>query len=459
MLITVFIDNLPTKYRGTAVWMPKEDVSENTSVVLTIIKYHWIITLGTVILRPQGRNLPNKRGNTMNSKIVAILMAVIMAAAALVVSIPGASDAEEGTLDDPYYIIGSPALPATLYQSGDGLKARMDFNEAAYTVDSIKFSYIYDGRTGSITVGTEKTVASNSVKLLITEVDTGIYEVQVKYNKEASANIIIKVSITTSYGGEELTLDYYYGVNVRGIATGHEDDGKYQIAVDPVTKKSGEEYLEVFKGAVPVFAVWVYDPQDSTKAPIKDTYNFYASGLPAGLAVRVNTDIELDCEFVITGKVIHSIKVDEGKDYASYPVVINAADANGNILTREVELRVFPSEVEFEFEVETEDGTETYDEDVTKIIKAGSSISVIPLNTTGGLNTNVDVFYTGPDGDQVPMEVVDGKYTYESNEDDSGVIEIIMKNTVGNVTVQHKVTALIVGSIVHSGLDPVVTSS
>ena len=34
-----------------------------------------------------------------------------------------------------------------------------------------------------------------------------------------------------------------------------------------------------------------------------------------------------------------------------------------------------------------------------------------------------------------------------------------MQNTVGGTTVQHKVTTLIVGNVVHSGLDPVVTSS
>ncbi len=396
----------------------------------------------------------------MNSKIVAVLMAIIMAAAALIVAAPGAG-AEEGDETDPYYVIGSHSAPAALYQDDtDGLKARLDFNQVAYTLSgNVKFSYTFDGTYHNLTIGRETGVNSGGAKLTIAATETpGIYELTLKYaSQEKTTDLTIKVELTAQYKDKTTTLEYYYGANVRTISSASGDAGKNQIAVDPVTTEGSAEYLKVVKGEVPVFKLWVYNPQDANKKAILDTYNFYASGLPAGLAVKV--DIATDHEFIITGKVIHSIKADEGKTYATYPVIINAADANGNILTKEVTLRVYLNDVEFTFDVETEDGTSTEDGDVTKIIKAGTDVSGTPRSSDGSLNENVEVFYTGPDGTQVPIALKDGKYTYESEPDDSGVVEIIMKNTVGDITVQHKVTTLIVGSIVHSGLDPVVTSS
>ncbi len=403
----------------------------------------------------------------MNTKLVAILMSIIMAVAALVIAVPGASDAGEGDKTDPYYIIGTPSNPAILYQSDtDGLKARMDFNQAAYTLSgNPTFKYSINGTSyNNITVGTETNVNSGGAKVTIDSTsDAGIYELTMKYNnREKTTNLRIEVTLTAEYADKELDLQYYYGANVRSVSSSSGDAGKNQIAADPILKDTtttpNVEYLKVVKGEVPFIKLWVYNPQDSNKTPIMDTYNFYASGLPEGLAVKV--DIATDHEFVITGKVIHSIKADEGKSYASYPIVINAADANGNILTKNFTLRVYLSDVEFFFDVETEDGTDTgEEEDVTKIIKAGTAISVTPRSSDGSLNTNVKVFYTGPNGTQIPISLVGGKYTYTSGPNDSGVVEIIMKNTVGDITVQHKVTTLIVGSIVHSGLDPVVTSS
>ena len=396
----------------------------------------------------------------MNSKLVAILMAIIMSVAALIISAPTAG-AEEGDADHPYYLIGSEKASAALYQSdSDGLKARMGFNQAAYTLSgSVKFSYSTGGAYQNIAIGSQTSVNSGGALVTISSTsDSGVYEFTLKYAaQEKTTKLTIKVEITAEYKTKTTTLDYYYGANVRSIASGHEDTGKDQIAVDPVSKEGSAEYLKVVKGEVPVFKLWAYNPQDSTRAAILNTYNFYASGLPAGLAVKV--DVAADHEFVITGKVIHDIKADEGKNYKSYAVTINAADANGNILSKNITLRVYLNDVEFSYVVETEDGSETEEDDVTKIIKAGTSISVKPEKSDGSLNPNVKVFYTGPDGTQVPISLVGGKYTYTSGPDDSGVVEIIMKNTVGDVTVQHKVTTLIVGSIVHSGLDPVVTSS
>jgi hypothetical protein len=397
-----------------------------------------------------GREAPNgqTRRIPMNTKIMAVLMALIMTAAALIASVPGAG-AEEGDADDPYYLIGSASAPAALYQSdSDGLTARMDFNETAYTIKSLKFSYSVGSTYQNITVGQETSVNSGDVLVTISSTsDPGVYKLALKYGThEKSTNLIIKVDITTSYkGSKDLTLSYYYGANVRTIASGHEDTGKDKIAVEEL--ESGKTYLKVTKDENYKTKLWVYNPQDRNKTPIMDTYNFYATGLPDGLAIKA--DVAADHEFVIAGKVIHNIKADEGKEYKECDVTIYAADINGNILEpKEVKLRVYLSELEFSYEVITEDGTETFDEDVTVVIKAGTTITVVPSND------NVTVI--GPDAGEWDAET----NTYTSSADESGVIEIIMINEdASGAKVQHKVTALIVGEIVHSGLDPVVTSA
>ncbi len=412
----------------------------------------------------------------MNQKILAIVMALIMAAAALALSIPAKSDGTEGDLDDPMYLVGNADGPALIYEKDKNGNVnppksfKIDFNQAAYSIkDGVTLSITdMDGKNPvPVTLGTQFNYGNVTLKFT-KEAEDGIYTADIGYLSPGITKMLIKVSFTTYFVDKDLDLDYFYGVHVRSVA-GNQDDGnvgndKITVEGDNVIYKGDQiDYLKVLKGTVPVFILKAYDPTagDDKKA-IMNTYQFYASNLPAGLAVKVDkTD---DHEFVITGKAEHSIPM--GPDgYALYKVVINAADANGNMLTPlEVDLRLYISEVDFSFDVTTvgDDGkerTETLYEDTNKVIKAGTSISVKPRNADGSLNDNVYVFYTGSDGKQVPLDLVDGQYVYPSKETDSGVVEIIMQNTVGGTTVQHKVTTLIVGNVVHSGLDPVVTSS
>lgn len=421
----------------------------------------------------------------MNHKLTAFAMAFIMIAAAVAIAAPSGSEASEGDLNDPYYLIGNADGPALMYEKNSkGVKnppveVKIDFNQAAYSVldDTVKLSITDASGKNPVPVTLGEQISYGHVKVKVVQGgESGVYNVSFAYVSPGITKLLLKVDFSTYFVDKTLDLSYYYGAHMRCIS-GNQSDGN--VGNDKITvegkegvdifynKGSGEiDYLKVLKGTVPEFALKAYDPTSSTGRPetaIMNTYYFYASGLPSGLAVKV--DKTADHEFVISGKVDHSLSVDPVKGYVPYKVTINAADANGNMLTPlEVELRLYISDIDFSFDVVTEDGdgkeiTETFNEDVNKVIKAGTSIAVKPRNADGSLDRDVAVFYTGADGTPKELNFRDGKYYYDSEVTDSGVIEIVMKNTVGGTTIQHKVTALIVGSVVHSGLDPVVTSS
>ncbi|MBO4797424.1 MAG: hypothetical protein J5494_01430, partial [Candidatus Methanomethylophilaceae archaeon] len=208
---------------------------------------------------------------------------------------------------------------------------------------------------------------------------------------------------------------------------------------------------------------------------VPGTYSFYASGLPSGLGVRVvNGD---GYEFAITGKAEYNIDIDEELGYALYPLTITAVDLDGNILEPPVNinLRVYYSESDFSYEVVELDpsGEEIPDQDHTpvhgdssKIIKGGDSIQIKTLKTDGetsnpGVKAYVQII--DDEGKAVEKELdkdKDGNYVYGSEADDSGVVEIYLKGpAVGSTQITHKLTVLVVGEVVHSGLDPRVTSS
>ena len=104
--------------------------------------------------------------------------------------------------------------------------------------------------------------------------------------------------------------------------------------------------------------------------------------------------------------------------------------------------------------------------DSSKIVKGGDSIQIKTLKTDGETsNPDVKAYVQtiNDEGKAVEKELdkdKNGNYVYSSEADDSGVVEIYLKGpAVGSTQITHKLTVLVVGEVVHSGLDPRVTSS
>ncbi len=401
----------------------------------------------------------------MNGKILAVFMSLIMVASAVAICVPATSEATEtGTADNPYYIVGNSVTPAVLHK-GSPFNAKIDFNEAAYDLDGdVAFKVSFnDGDYSAIKLGKAVNNTSGSYKVTISETSSvGVYDVKFEFVKsmETAVKTMIEIDLTTIFNGETLTLNYYYAANI-STNDSASDNGVITLeSLDTDTAQINGDVVSVYKGLIPEIDV---ELSYNSKVVDKSLYSVYASGLPAGLSVKVNTT-DGKANWIITGKADSSIVIDEDKGYNDYAVVINTVDNGGNINTKSVTFRLYPSAIEFSYGIVNDDGdVETYNEDTTRVIKAGESIELKTLDPTGKSNVNVSKVYYTANGEmeQLQYDSSTKSYTYTSDSDDTGVIEIVMENEdeSGVYKVQHKVTVLIVGEIVHSGLNPVVTSS
>ncbi len=401
----------------------------------------------------------------MNGKILAVFMSLIMVASAAALCVPATSEATEtGTADNPYYIVGNSVAPAVLHK-GNSFTPTIDFNEAAYDLDGdVKFKVSFNGGDYSdITLGkaVKNTLGSYSVTITDTS-NVGVYKVEFKFlkNNDTAVKTMIEIDLTTIFNGETLTLNYYYAANISTSSTAGDGGEIVLTNLDETTARMEGDIVKVYKGLIPEVDVKLtYDGKDVDKS----LYSVYASGLPAGLSVKVNTT-DGKANWIITGKADSSIVIDETKGYNEYPVTINTVDNGGNINTKNVTFWLYPSDVEFSYGIVDDDGNvEVKNEDTTMVIKAGESIDLKTLDPTGSNPVNVSKVYYTADGEMKDLtyDSTTKTYTYTSDSDDTGVIEIVMENQDEGktYTVQHKVTVLIVGEIVHSGLNPVVTSS
>ncbi len=401
----------------------------------------------------------------MNGKIAAVFMSLIMVVSAVALCVPATSEATEtGSADNPYYIVGNSVTPAVLHK-GTPFTAKIDFNEAAYDLDEdVAFKVSFnDGDYSAITLGKAVKNTSGSYKVTIEETSSvGVYDVKFEFVKslETAVKTVIEIDLTTIFNGETLTLNYYYAANI-STNDSASDSGVITLeSLDDSTAQIKDDIVSVYKGLIPEIDV---ELSYNSKVVDKSLYSVYASGLPAGLSVKVNTT-DGKANWIITGKVDSSIAIDAEKGYNDYAVVINTVDNGGNINTKSVTFRLYPSAIEFSYGIVNDDGdVETYDEDTTRVIKAGESIELKTLDPTGSSNVTVSKVYYTANGEMEELQYDSSSksYTYTSDSDDTGVIEIVMENEdeSGVYKVQHKVTVLIVGEIVHSGLNPVVTSS
>ncbi len=401
----------------------------------------------------------------MNGKIAAVFMSLIMVVSAVALCVPATSEASEtGSADNPYYIVGNSVTPAVLHK-GTPFNAKIDFNEAAYDLDGdVAFKVSFNGGDYSaITLGKAVKNTLGSYKVTISETSSvGVYDVKFEFVSEVDAAVktMIEIDLTTIFNGETLTLNYYYAAN---ISTSSSASNKGVITLESLDTNTAQlegDIVKVYKGLIPKIDV---ELSYNSKVVDKSLYSVYASGLPAGLSVKVNTT-DGKADWIITGKADSSIVIDEEKGYNDYAVVINTVDNGGNINTKSVTFRLYPSAIEFNYGIVDEDGNvEVHNEDVTKVIKAGESIDLRTLDPTGTQSVTVTKVYYTSDGEmkEISYDSSTGNYTYTSDADDTGVIEIVMENEDQSrvYKVQHKVTVLVVGEIVHSGLNPVVTSS
>ncbi len=430
----------------------------------------------------------------MNGKILAVFMALVMVGAAVAVCVPATSDATEtGTESNPYYLKGNATQPAILQKGNKTLEASIDFNEAAYDLaeaKGISFALSFNDKTKTVKnveLGTEYENKVYGITITKDASHVGIYKVTFALNDTVNSSYIgkavetkIKIDLTTAFNGVELTLNYYYAANIISYDSGESGGGggggddptdltyrinltsdNTDITTKEVSGKNVPDIVKVLKGVIPEVNV---DLLYNEKALSKDTYTVYASGLPGGLSVKVSP-VNGVPSWVITGKVDSSIEIDSKTGYFEKLVTIHAVDNSGNITTlKDVKFRVYSSGAEFDYKIINEDPdnpdppistTTVSGKDYTQVIMAGTSVKIQPMSPDNGDAKKVAKVYS--DKGEIPL--VDGYYVYESEETDNGVVEIIMENSDGTYTVQHKVTVLVVGEIVHAGLNPVVTSS
>ncbi|MBR7005510.1 MAG: hypothetical protein IKH98_01070 [Candidatus Methanomethylophilaceae archaeon] len=403
----------------------------------------------------------------MKEKVLAALMSTIMVMAALAVIVP--VQAENPT--PATVLIHDPAGENTALAIGIGntITTKIDFNYKAYDAIKVGTTDYVNAKIGNsslITNGVGTTVNLTDIKVTAAATsDPSIYTLTVEGAAETASDaatmrlITLTVRDTVTFVGSNpaitdyVDLEYIYGINVK---VGSADAPTVIVKEGTTTHTGSGDSFTFYKG------------QDYGNAFAKvkigsteyesDKYDFYATGLPSGIYMKSTGEI--------AGKLSSDVPVSEsGTDPTKFTVyAVNKASVSKTILKCEFVYTVdIDTSDAFTYQiVGNDDNPVSYSIVGYTAIKNtdGLTIKVFKANSQAIPSANYSKYKMTYYAAAIPTTVTgltDGAFTIAANTfaNDTGIVQINITDGKYNATIH----VMVVGPLVHSGLDPAVQSA
>jgi len=464
----------------------------------------------------------------MNTKLLAIVMAAVMVMSAVVIGISNPSTGEDSNEKrigadpaNPVWIIGSKngyylvekektiVVPPMNGAAASKVYPEININDSAFDSPTVEISVAkvasFPDADEELTYTTiykdvygktpEKTQYTNEEGLLTIDIDLtaapadGKYPVKVTTiaaaNPETAYYYIFDVSVTRTGGGlndspfEDKEQHIFYAAYIKvtdspilpdepGTENGRHIvlSGVDDAATDAVEKRNtfvgvDEDTIIITQDAV--VDNYVFMQLTDNEYNWTD-YDFYAAGLPLGIAMKIDGEI--------SGKVASSVSTNtEPKDFTVYAV--DKSTGHG-VYSATFKYKVLPADNSFNYtlpEVDPETGdvvdvTYAWNHPGYMVVKNDEEFGTTVTNADGSEVTAADgikVYLTLDDNKVQDVESIDGA-TFEA-----GVLKVdetVLNDYTGIVQVQivkgdyvAVIHVLVVGPVVHSGLMPTVTAN
>lgn len=431
----------------------------------------------------------------MNGKMKAVVMALVMVSAAAIVIVtpfsadamtPSITDRVTGKVVEPKYIVGSDIVTYKLYtdeipSSGTatyGVDGKIEFNKSAFSA-SATVSWSYYLITGSepesgSTLVDFTTWDTSTPDVLVGKVKINLsgaepYVVTFHQGSDSgTSKILIRVSVAdTAPRSVALPTQYYYwAANIQVINNSANtitltDDGGTSSLQSPIDSKTWYSANFNYETNVSIFV-----KSGATVDGV--SYKYYATNLPAGLSLRMET-ASTGLIGVIGGKISESVSTsdyDADKTYGT--ATIYQVSSSGVVKTQELRWTI-GAKVINSFTI-----TATY----PSVTSEGTTGTQSPVINNGGYvavsqTDSLSIAVAAPTGTSLIVEDIkviandevvaasDGKYVLPTS--GTGSYKVVVTATVqnGNATptsVMKTFTVYVVGSVVDSDLDPAVTN-
>ena len=414
----------------------------------------------------------------MNTKLSAVIMASVMLVVAFAAALTPSteSDAAIGTIDNPQYIIGTESV--AYYLSGDSVTTKVSMNAKAF--DGPTFTaQAYRYSTSEFTVNTETGVPNGTIVTdgnfqFTADNISGNHTIQ--FIKDSTSFtpgwFLIEVTLedkvtnfnpyTTTTGTidyKPVTLKYYYAANIETTETTLK-----VVLVDASNNELTEtnDANEVVKKNL----VFKKDKDyTGTFAKVKigndylgaDEYDFYESNLPDGIDMKSNGEI--------AGKIISSAALSKNNEFTVYAINKNTGKT---ILSDVFKYDVAESDNSDYFKYKIGDSdAKLYSVVGYSAIKNTDKLTVTILDVEGEPITETTGFTAAYSADgstltSITPAVVSGNLTVTlpAMSEYTGIVQLQITKTIsGGSAYTAVIHVMLVGPLVHSGLEPTVTSA
>ena len=449
----------------------------------------------------------------MNNKLIAILMAAVMMIAAMVIGTSNSAQGDEAgdSPTNPVWLVGSengyylvkegdtiayPAKDAT----STPIYPQININESAFdnAVVSIGVAQLADIKvvqdTEFVTLFGADAADDDgidAVDITITKDKDGKYSVQIEAveaeDEPVAYYYLFQVSVTRTGGNfADLTQPIYYAAYIKvldenTVINGDDPDSRSVFLSNVGDDRStyipynngntdadaDTTYLKIVQDEVVDAYVFVQLVADSTGGAadgeyIWADYDFYAVGLPLGVAMKLDGEI--------SGKVAASVSTNSTpKDFTVFAVDKNSGHG---IYSGEFKYCVLPADDSFQYIIDDENADEpvsySWATPGYKVVKNDEEFTVTVQNPDGTAATDdISVWISLDDNDLKNIDEVEGA-TFEDGvitigdkvlNDYTGIIQIQIVKATDTANYTAIIHVLVVGPVVHSGLMPAVTSN
>lgn len=376
----------------------------------------------------------------MNSKTIAIAMAAIMAMtafAAIGIFDGGSADAADANSNGQKTIMGSAEKPYALSVNKE-VNAKIKYNYNAFTSDAaVAFSYAYTmdnaKGNGTIEAGVTTATAINGIDVKISG-GNGSYTVnftgkEVK-SLTACTEIDFVLSVTDKVTANGSTVD---------MPTQTYTFTAYIIVVDDTSKTiklTDFDGTFAYETAYSITASVV----DTTSAPQTLTgYKFYATGLPSGLSMTV--------EGIIGGTLNGTGNIGNGS------FTVYAVSVSGHVVSKTFDYTI-TEHVNRDFTIKNHDSPNDTKDYAT--LRVGETLI---LDITPSSSYTLENLQASCSGGNANAAISGNEGTVTAIFDGTGTSVITISADVGGAKVVKTFTVYVVGQIVSTDLDPVVSSS
>ena len=380
----------------------------------------------------------------MKEKIVATLMASIMVVVALAAFVAPAQAADPpaiGTIDNPQYVIGSADEPYVI--GADGVTTELSMNAKAFDGPAFTGKF-YRNSSSSMSTNGETTTGC----VFTPDNTDGVHTVE--FTSDADEGYyLIEVKLTDTIGtpyNSSVDLYYYYAANIsktnaKVVLT--QTSGNVTSEVTSITFEKDENFTGTF-AKVKVGNGTYLGP---------DKYDFYETNLPDGIAMKTNGEI--------AGKIISSATNTTNQDFTVYAV----NKTTGKVILASTGLKYSVTggssdSDAFKYKIGT-DGTATqYSTPGYSAIKNSDTLVVELLNADAAYTFKAQ-YSAGGSFTTITPATAGGKttVTLPALSNYTGIVQLQITKTKAGESFTATIHVMLVGPLVHSGLDPAVTSA